>query len=83
MSFLVRVFSSEDGIAVWDFGDGSEPVTVRCDPVAPGRANTLAADGYAAAEHRYAKPGHYLAKVQHREGEVTVTARLHVVVGSG
>jgi hypothetical protein len=82
VSFLVRVFNSEDGTSMWDFGDGSEPVTVHCNPVAPGRGNTLAGDGYAVTQHRYTRPGHYLAKAEHREGKVTATVRLQVVVGS-
>jgi murein DD-endopeptidase MepM/ murein hydrolase activator NlpD len=80
VTFLVRVFNAADGTAVWDFGDGSGPVTVRCNPVKPEGSDALAADGYVSTVHRYAKPGHYLVRVEHAEGDAKATARLHVLV---
>jgi murein DD-endopeptidase MepM/ murein hydrolase activator NlpD len=82
VTFLVRVFNAVDGTAVWDFGDGSEPVTVRCNPVKPDGSDALAPDGYAPTVHCYAKPGHYLVRVEHKEPDVRATARLHVRAGS-
>jgi len=80
VTFLVRLFNAVDGTAVWDFDDGTPPVTATCNPVKPDGSDAMAPDGYVSTVHRYATPGHYLARVEHTEGEVTATARLHVVV---
>jgi hypothetical protein len=81
VTFLARVFNSQDGTVVWDFGDGSAPVTVHSNPVKPDGRDALAADGYAATVHRYAKAGRYFVRVVHTEGEATATVRLYVQVG--
>jgi murein DD-endopeptidase MepM/ murein hydrolase activator NlpD len=77
VTFKVRTFRTTDGRETWDFGDGSPAVAVQSD----GNANRHAPDGYAVTTHRFAKPGHYLVRVQraNRHG-VSATARLHVVV---
>lgn len=80
VTFAVRVFNASDGTAVWDFGDGSGPVTVRCNPVKPDGSDALAPDGYATVVHRYQQPGHYLVRVEHAEGDIVATAGLHVEV---
>ena len=59
--------------------DGSPPVAVRSD----GNAKPHAPDGYAATVHRYARPGHYLVRVE-RTGHTGAKAvgHLHVRVGA-
>ncbi|MEQ9408194.1 MAG: PKD domain-containing protein [Fuerstiella sp.] len=77
VTFKVRSFGTQQGQEVWDFGDGSPPVTVRSD----GNADPQAANGYAVTEHTYQQPGHYLVSVQRSRADgVTSTARLHVRV---
>lgn len=79
VTFLVRTFRVGPGKETWDFGDGSERVEVRSD----GNAVALAKDGYARTVHRYAKPGHYLVRVERAEpnGDVAL-AHVHVRVGT-
>lgn len=58
------------------------PVTVHSDPVKPDGREAQASEGYAATVHQFAKPGHYLVRVQRIErGSPVSTARLHVEVG--
>jgi hypothetical protein len=77
ITFKVRTFFTDPLGETWDFGDGSAPVKVRSD----ANANAHAPDGYAETVHRFAKPGHYLVKVDHvGRGGAIVTARLHVQV---
>jgi len=75
--FKVRTFRDREGGETWDFGDGTDPVTVKSD----GNAVMHAPNGYAETIHKYAKPGHYLVKVEHvsRDG-VKAVARLQVRV---
>jgi murein DD-endopeptidase MepM/ murein hydrolase activator NlpD len=77
VTFKVRTFRTTDGRERWDFGDGTPPVEVRSD----GNVVALAKDGFAVTEHRYAKPGDYLVKVErtNARGE-TAVAHLHVRV---
>jgi murein DD-endopeptidase MepM/ murein hydrolase activator NlpD len=78
IAFKVRTFRTQDGEETWDFGDGSPPVKVKSD----GAAVKLARDGYALTTHRYAKPGHYLVRVERSNKDgLKATARLHVRVG--
>ena len=78
ITFKVRTFRTQHGEEVWNFGDGSAPVTVRSD----GNAVALAKDGYAVTTHRFQKPGDYLVSVSRaNEQGMTATARLHVRVG--
>ena len=78
VTFKVRTFGTTDGKETWDFGDGSEPVAVQSD----GNVERHAKDGYAVTAHRFAKPGHYLVRVErsNSRGE-KATAHLHVRVG--
>ena len=77
ITFKVRSYNTQEGNEVWDFGDGSSPVTVKSD----GNAEQQAADGYAITHHTYQQPGHYLVSVQRsRDDGVTATTRLHVRV---
>ena len=79
VAFKVRTFSGGPTGESWDFGDGSEPVTVRSD----GNAKPLAPGGYAETVHRYEKPGHYLVRVERTgPGGARSVARLQVRVGA-
>jgi hypothetical protein len=78
VTFLVRTFRAGPVKETWDFGDGSEKEEVRSD----GNAVPLAKDGYARTVHRFARPGHYLVRVERTEpnGDRAV-AHVHVRVG--
>jgi putative heme-binding domain-containing protein len=77
ITFKVRSFGNQDRNEVWDFGDGSPPVSVKSD----GNAEQQAKEGYAITHHTYQQPGDYLVRVQRiRNDGVTATARLHVRV---
>jgi PKD repeat protein len=78
VTFLVRTFRTTDGKETWDFGDGSAKATVQSD----GNVVQLAKDGYARTVHRFAKPGHYLVRVErtNRRG-FTAIAHLQIRVG--
>ena len=79
ITFKVRSFGSQDGNEVWDFDDGSPPVSVKSD----GNAEQQAEDGYAITSHTYQQPGDYLVRVRRsRKDGVTATARLHVRVAA-
>ncbi|MEQ1829684.1 MAG: PKD domain-containing protein [Pirellula sp.] len=77
VTFKVRSFASEPLGETWDFGDGSPRVTVRSD----GNAQRHSPNGYAETQHRFSKPGDYIASVKHpgRDGH-EMTFRLHVRV---
>src|SRR6185436_11142179 len=76
--FKVRTFRDKEGGETWDFGDGTPPATVKSD----GNAVMHAPNGYAEHLHKYAKPGHYLVKVEHVSADgVRAVARLQVRVG--
>jgi murein DD-endopeptidase MepM/ murein hydrolase activator NlpD len=77
VTFKVRTFYTDPVGETWDFGDGSSPEKVRSD----GNAKAHAPNGYAETVHRYAKPGHYLARVEQvgKDG-AKVTAALQVQV---
>ena len=77
VTFKVRSFRTTAGNETWDFGDGSEKAMVKSD----GNVNALAKDGYAVKEHRFAKPGHYLVRVERtNEHGLRAIAHLHVPV---
>jgi murein DD-endopeptidase MepM/ murein hydrolase activator NlpD len=77
VTFKVRSFRTTVGNETWDFGDGSEKVTVKSD----GNVNSLAKDGYAVTQHRFARPGHYLVRVERtNEHGQRAIAHLHVPV---
>jgi hypothetical protein len=78
VTFKVRTFRTTFGRERWDFGDGSAVVEAQSD----GNAKPLGKDGYAVTQHRYEKPGHYIARVErtNERGE-TAVARLVIEVG--
>lgn len=78
ITFKVRTFRTTDGKETWDFGDGSPKVEVQSD----GNAVQHAKDGYARTVHRYAKPGHYIVRVE-RTDRNGLTAIGHVQVRVG
>ncbi len=75
ITFKVRTFRTTEGEERWDFGDGSPPVSVRSD----GNVNVHAKDGYGVTEHRYAKPGSYVVRVE-RSNQRGETATGHLIV---
>ncbi|REJ92212.1 MAG: PKD domain-containing protein [Planctomycetota bacterium] len=78
VTFKVRSFNVDGpGEEVWNFGDGSEPVTVQSD----GNSEPRAANGYAVTTHAFEKPGDYLVKVERMRADgVKAVAHLHVRV---
>jgi murein DD-endopeptidase MepM/ murein hydrolase activator NlpD len=78
VTFLVRTCRTTFGEEMWDFGDGSVPVSVKSD----GCAVEKAKEGYARTEHVFRRPGDYLVKVEraNERGE-KATAHLWVPVG--
>jgi murein DD-endopeptidase MepM/ murein hydrolase activator NlpD len=78
VTFKVRTFRAEIGNETWDFGDGTDPHKVRSD----GNAKPHDAKGYAETTHRFAKPGHYIVRVDGRgHNGLKATAHLQVRVG--
>jgi murein DD-endopeptidase MepM/ murein hydrolase activator NlpD len=78
VTFKVRSFGTTHGSEVWDFGDGSPPVTTRSD----GNVEALAKDGYAVTEHTFARAGDYIVTVRRsNEHGMEAIAHLHVHVG--
>ena len=78
VTFKVRTFRTAHGEESWNFGDGTAPVIVKSD----GCVKALAKDGFAVTEHRFAKPGDYIVRVEraNERGEKAV-AHLWVQVG--
>ncbi len=78
VTFKVRTFRTTHGEESWNFGDGTAPVTVKSD----GCVKALAKDGFAITEHRFAKPGDYIVRVEraNQRGEKAI-AHLWVQVG--
>lgn len=60
VTFKARSFETTDGHEIWNFGDGTPPVTSRSD----GNVDQHATEGYSILTHRFSKPGHYLVRVQ-------------------
>ncbi len=79
ITFKVRSFSVGEGKEVWDFGDGSQPVTVQSD----GNVDSHAEDGYAIAVHEYEKAGEYIVRVERRNAQEIVEAVSHLYVRVG
>jgi hypothetical protein len=78
VTFGVRTFRTTDGKERWDFGDGSAPVEVQSD----GNVEPHAKDGYAMTTHRFARPGHYIVRVERENDDgIKATGHLHVRVG--
>lgn len=78
VTFLVRTFGSDTGDEIWDFGDGSEKVTVNSGIVQRQTQN----DGkYASTVHSFEKPGHYIVRVERiNENGFPAIGHLHVTV---
>lgn len=76
ITFKVRARGTTEGVDVWDFGDGSPPVTVRSNVTSA----THAPDGYATTIHRYRKPGRHIATVRRTTSRGTATSHLLVVI---
>ena len=76
ITFKVRARNTTEGVDVWDFGDGSAPVTVKSNP----DPATHAPDGYAATIHRYEKPGQYVVAVRRETSVGNAIGHLYVVV---
>jgi murein DD-endopeptidase MepM/ murein hydrolase activator NlpD len=77
LTFKVRSFRTTFGNETWDFGDGTAKVTVKSD----GNVEQHARDGYAVTQHRFAKPGHYLVRVERsNEHGQRAIAHLHVAL---
>jgi hypothetical protein len=77
LTFKVRSFRTTFGNETWDFGDGSEKVAVKSD----GNVEQHAKDGYAVTQHAFAKPGHYLVRVERtNENGQRAIGHLHVRV---
>lgn len=78
VTFKVRTFRTTHGEETWNFGDGSAPVTVKSD----GNVRALNKEGFAVTTHRFARPGHYLVRVERRnERAEPAIAHLSVEVG--
>src|SRR5262249_35948338 len=76
VTFAVRTAGTIPSGETWDFGDGSPPVEVRSDA-------STGAEKFDCARtvHSFARPGHYLVRVEHTTASgATITARLHVKV---
>ena len=77
VTFKVRSFRTTFGQETWDFGDGTPPVPVKSD----GNVEQHAPDGYAVTQHRFARAGDYLVRVERaNERGQKATGHLHVVV---
>jgi murein DD-endopeptidase MepM/ murein hydrolase activator NlpD len=77
VTFKVRTFRTQDGEEVWDFGDGTEPVTVKSD----GNVKIHNPDGFAVTEHAFAKRGDYIVSVRRTNARgFTATAHLWISV---
>jgi len=80
--FAVRCFRlrKHEGEEVWDFGDGSPPVTTNGNPFQP-EGTRHDPHGYARTVHRFDEPGDYIVTVQRRNNAgQPATTRLHVRV---
>lgn len=78
VTFKVRTFRTTHGEEVWNFGDGTPAVTVKSD----GNVKPLNKDGFAITTHQFAKPGHYVVRVERRnERDEVAIAHLGVQVG--
>jgi len=94
VTFLARSFDTEMGKEVFDFGDGSAPVTVYSNTGYGSKVlRWLGLDnkflrfnhhmeGYGQTVHRFNSPGHYLVKASHTaKNGYTATSHLYVIVG--
>ncbi|MCK5805823.1 MAG: hypothetical protein KAI66_23530, partial [Lentisphaeria bacterium] len=73
----------EPGEEIWDFGDGSPSVSVQSVPNGSTPAQKHSPVGYAATQHAYEKPGHYIATATRTAPNgLTATTRLSILVES-
>jgi len=78
VTFKVRTFRTTHGEETWNFGDGSAPVKVKSD----GNVKSLNKEGFAVTTHTFARPGHYLVRVERRnERDEAAITQLSVEVG--
>jgi hypothetical protein len=78
VTFLVRTFGSNTGEEIWDFGDGSEKVSVNSGVV---QRKTQNQGKYAETVHSFNKPGQYIVRVERiNEHGFPAIGHLHVVV---
>lgn len=76
--FKVRSRWTTEGYDIWNFDDGSAPVTVKSNIEADNHAQV----GYSITSHRFEESGDYLVKVQRETSEGTASAHLYVKVRS-
>ena len=76
IEFQVRARRTIEGVDVWDFGDGTQPVTVRSNLNPDQHADV----GYAKVIHRYQKAGQYLVTVRRDTSTGSAVDRLMVEV---
>ena len=76
IEFQVRARRTIEGVDVWDFGDGTQPVTVRSNLNPDQHAD----GGYAKVIHRYQKAGQYLVTVRRDTSTGSAVDRLMVEV---
>lgn len=74
--FQVRSRGVTDGYDVWDFNDGSDPVTVKSN-IETGNHSKV---GYSIISHRFKEPGDYLVKVYRETSKGIATNHLYVKV---
>ncbi|MDP6039009.1 MAG: PKD domain-containing protein, partial [Candidatus Latescibacteria bacterium] len=75
ITFKVRTFqiAGQEGGETWNFGDGTDPITVHSD----GNAKQHAPDGYAVTTHCFQKAGTYFATVtRETEGNELLQERM-------
>jgi len=76
VTFLVRTFGSQTGNEIWNFGDGTEKISVNSGVV---ERKTQNQGKYAETVHAFSKPGHYVVRVE-RTNEYGYPAIGHVHV---
>jgi murein DD-endopeptidase MepM/ murein hydrolase activator NlpD len=80
VTFKVRTFRTPEGAGgneTWDFGDGTDRVTVHSG----GGDKEHAPEGYAVTQHRFERPGDYVVRVEGRGADsMTAVGHLHVRV---
>ncbi len=76
VTFLVRTFGSQTGEETWDFGDGTEKVTVNSGVVKRESHNS---GKYAETVHTYSKAGDYVVRVE-RTNEYGFKATGHLYI---
>jgi len=79
VTFIVRTFNSDVGNEEWDFGDNSPRIKVK----SVVNSNDPTQGKFAETVHSFAKPGHYIVKVERsNENGFKAIAHLHVEVNN-